>query len=160
MLEIVVVERYRITATKVCTRCGTKPVLQFRLTKGYRASQCRACEAKRLKAYRHSEKGLAWLRLQDRRSNERLKRRLLAELGVEGCTCGESHIACLEFHHSKGSVKVACVATMIRSSKYTVQEIIAEARKCVVLCANCHRKLHYVPVTSPTDNHQWPPNRR
>lgn len=60
-----------------------------------------------------------------------------------GCSlCGENHIACLDFHHINPSDKVRGISQMITSS-YSWDTILKEIEKCVVLCSNCHRKLHY-----------------
>ena len=54
--------------------------------------------------------------------------------------CGEDHPACLDFHHV--GEKDRGVAEMVNfgHSKESIQE---ETDRCVVLCANCHRKEHY-----------------
>jgi transcription elongation factor Elf1 len=55
--------------------------------------------------------------------------------------CGESHFACLEFHHKDPNYKNGNITSMI--SKYTEEEIKKELEKCIILCSNCHKKLHY-----------------
>ena len=54
--------------------------------------------------------------------------------------CGESHPATLDFHH-KGD-KIRGINFMSHWG-YSVNTIKKEIGKCQVLCANCHRKLHY-----------------
>jgi len=56
--------------------------------------------------------------------------------------CGESTSCCLDFHHRDPNLKVAEVAVMPRRGK-SIRNIVAEIEKCDVLCANCHRKLHF-----------------
>lgn len=56
--------------------------------------------------------------------------------------CGENHPACLDFHHVKDEDKYGCVSSMVHAG-YCVKRIEAEIKKCMVLCSNCHRKLHY-----------------
>ena len=58
------------------------------------------------------------------------------------CTqCGESHPAILDFHHPKKEEKEGAVHQFIKQDRY--KKAFEEAAKCVVLCANCHRKHHY-----------------
>ena len=55
--------------------------------------------------------------------------------------CGENHVATLDFHHvirSKSNKKVHLMA-----QQNSWEKITEELKKCIVLCANCHRKLHY-----------------
>jgi L-lysine 2,3-aminomutase len=58
--------------------------------------------------------------------------------------CGESHIACLDFHHISG--KDRAVSSMVVQG-YSKKRILAEISKCVVLCSNCHRKEHWTSST-------------
>ncbi len=55
--------------------------------------------------------------------------------------CGESDNACLDWHHTDPTQKEAGVSHLLcnRSRKSILEEI----DKCICLCANCHRKLHY-----------------
>lgn len=57
-------------------------------------------------------------------------------------TCGESHPACLDFHHKEGNDKDMDVGYMVRQ-KLSMERIMSEIAKCDIVCANCHRKLHY-----------------
>ena len=55
--------------------------------------------------------------------------------------CSEDHPACLEFHHRDRGEKRATISLVIW--RWSRKRIEAEIAKCDVLCANCHRKLHY-----------------
>jgi hypothetical protein len=54
--------------------------------------------------------------------------------------CSESHPAIIDFHH-KGN-KREQVAQMAHYG-YSIESIKKEMEKCDILCANCHRKLHW-----------------
>lgn len=56
--------------------------------------------------------------------------------------CGEDHIACLDFHHRDPSEKDFNISTAVVNG-YGINRIMQEIAKCSILCANCHRKLHY-----------------
>lgn len=59
-----------------------------------------------------------------------------------GCTdCGEKDIRCLDFHHLDSSLKTRCVSEMMMYSIITIKK---EIEKCVLLCANCHRKKTFI----------------
>ena len=55
--------------------------------------------------------------------------------------CGESHPAILDFHHVVKENK-QIVWDLIRNNAFNaaVKEV---TEKCIVLCSNCHRKLHW-----------------
>lgn len=55
--------------------------------------------------------------------------------------CGFNILECLDFHHV--GKKVAAVTVMVRDTNYTLDDLINELSKCVVLCSNCHRKEHH-----------------
>ncbi len=55
--------------------------------------------------------------------------------------CPEKDFVCLDFHHREGESKEEAVSNMVLLG-YSPESILAEASKCDVLCANCHRKVH------------------
>ena len=57
--------------------------------------------------------------------------------------CPENHPACLEFHHRDPKQKDMNISQMWRLG-YSWERLTEEIAKCDVLCANCHRKLHFV----------------
>jgi hypothetical protein len=57
-------------------------------------------------------------------------------------SCGESHPAVLDFHHRNPEEKTTTIAMMIVNG-YALDKVKEEIEKCDILCANCHRKLHY-----------------
>lgn len=63
---------------------------------------------------------------------------IILEAKSSGCfVCDEAEPACLDFHHIKG--KDMIVSAMLGMNDTRVKEEIA---KCVIVCANCHRKIH------------------
>lgn len=53
-------------------------------------------------------------------------------------SCGEEHPTyCMDFHHVDPSEKLFSIG---RAPRANLARLIAEIQKCVVLCANCHRK--------------------
>ena len=61
---------------------------------------------------------------------------------AQGCAvCGEKDPIVLDLHHLDPLIKIAPLSRMVngRSSYATIR---AELEKCVVLCANCHRREH------------------
>lgn len=80
--------------------------------------------------------------------SDRLKRNLQAIREwktSQGCLkCEETFYACLELHHLDPSEKEGDPSTLGQSS---LKKFLKEASKCVVLCANCHRKVHAGLIT-------------
>ena len=59
----------------------------------------------------------------------------------QGCSfCSETFPQCLELHHVNPSEKDKDPSQMFSLSWNKFME---EASKCIVVCANCHRKVHY-----------------
>lgn len=61
--------------------------------------------------------------------------------GLECEICGENRYWVLEFHHKDPSNKESEVASLVRKSNR--DKILKEIKKCLVLCSNCHKDLHY-----------------
>lgn len=57
------------------------------------------------------------------------------------CTiCGIDDFRCLQFHHPNPKKKEFEVAVLARQG--SMKKLVQEIEKCIILCANCHRKLH------------------
>ena len=69
-----------------------------------------------------------------------IKAHLMALKKESGCIrCGERDASCLDYHHVDPTQKVFHLGDVRGRS---LKEIDEEIKKCVVVCANCHRKLH------------------
>ena len=137
--------------TKICNICGEeKPLTEFNFRdkrKGTYRAQCKECLHKRKnELYKTKYKE----RYRDRlKSNKNLHRQLIRQtikdLKSCGCIiCGEKEICCLDFHHLRDkSFEIG------HSMDITLETLLKEVDKCIVLCANCHRKLHAEKITLP-----------
>ena len=67
--------------------------------------------------------------------------------------CGYSKCpAALDYHHRAGTVKRFAVSTWMGGHAHNDQNkklLLKELAKCDVLCANCHRELHWNETNSP-----------
>lgn len=60
----------------------------------------------------------------------------------KGChKCDENDPVCLDFHH-KNEDKEFNIGNALNGRK-ALNKVRKEIQKCIILCANCHRKLHY-----------------
>jgi len=60
-----------------------------------------------------------------------------------GCSiCGERFPYCLGFHHRDGGQKEDTIANMVGHG-FSKKRILAEVEKCILVCANCHSKIHF-----------------
>lgn len=55
--------------------------------------------------------------------------------------CGENYPGCLDFHHKNPEEKDSAVSDLVAKG-YGMETILREIKKCVVLCKNCHTKIH------------------
>ncbi len=73
------------------------------------------------------------------RTNKRVK--LVSLLGNNCWMCGyDKCVEALEFHHVDPSKK--SFGLSVRECQYSWEKIFEEVKKCVLLCANCHREFH------------------
>lgn len=66
---------------------------------------------------------------------------LVKETRLKCAHCGEDHPGILEFHHVDPTAKEFTIGSGWRNASRN--RILEEINKCIVLCANCHRKLHF-----------------
>lgn len=127
---------------KECNRCHeSKPIDQFYRMSRYqdgRQIYCKVCmrgfysrtRAKKPEHYNRVQ--------QDRR--RRITQQIREWKVERGCLkCEERTPECLELHHLDHSEKEHNPSEL---SNHSMNAFLKEAEKCVVLCANCHRKVH------------------
>lgn len=132
---------------KTCCSCKEeKPLTQFNKNKskkdGYN-NMCKDCSRSSSKKYYANNKE-RYKEVSNKRRNEHrsLLREIANEAKSQGCVlCDESSLCCLDFHHKDPSEKEGTISVMIASTTKK-EKVIDEISKCVVLCSNCHRKVH------------------
>lgn len=55
-------------------------------------------------------------------------------------SCGEGNPALLTFHHRREKDKIDTIAHMVTTR--SLRTLVAEVRKCDVMCEQCHSELH------------------
>lgn len=68
--------------------------------------------------------------------------------------CGLMHQAVMEYHHVDAKTKRHTISSMVRNGM-DITEIQKEMAKCVPLCSNCHKIVHYNEERGIVDN-RWP----
>jgi len=64
------------------------------------------------------------------------------------CECGEVDLACLDFHHKDPKKKKFAIANSPRLGLSELA-IFNEIKKCVVICKNCHARIHHKSYQKP-----------
>jgi hypothetical protein len=78
----------------------------------------------------------------DKRRRQKLRVWYLEILNTKYCiSCGEKSTECLDWHHLDPSKKINGVTRMVHD-KMPIKTILQEMDKCIIVCANCHRKIH------------------
>lgn len=67
-----------------------------------------------------------------------INKQLLREYKTKCCICGETMYCCLELHHIKDKLYNISQAVKTLPTPLFIKEI----HKCIVVCSNCHKKLH------------------
>lgn len=58
--------------------------------------------------------------------------------------CGESHPACLQFHHRNKATKSFNISAALKGTEYiSLKKLEEEITKCDILCGNCHALHHW-----------------
>ena len=83
------------------------------------------------------------------RRRRKVKEVLVAEAGGACCVCGYDRDArALHFHHLDPSIKRMEINA--RGAGIALDRLRAEARKCVLVCANCHAEVEAGLITLPS----------
>ena len=71
----------------------------------------------------------------------RRKENLIKVLGSKCCICGYNKvIGALEFHHLIPEEKEYGISA--QGTCHDIEKDLAEVKKCILVCANCHREVH------------------
>jgi len=98
----------------------------------------------------HREKHLGVIVAARKRRRIALNERINAAKASLGCICcSENDPVCLEFHHPDPAEKDFAIGSTKRIG-YSWKKILAEIAKCVVVCSNCHKKLHAGRIALPS----------
>lgn len=85
-----------------------------------------------------NNKQLTYYRCKTRRKRLRI---FINSLKTKCIKCGEDDIRCLDFHHITSN-KIITISRLISQVGWNEDKILKEIDKCILLCANCHRKEH------------------
>jgi hypothetical protein len=92
------------------------------------------------------------------RRKQKLKRMLVEEAGGCCAVCGYNRcIVCLTFHHVNPAQKSFSINMGMGKSIATFR---AEAKKCVLVCANCHGEIEAGVIKSPPAGAKYRPGRK
>lgn len=130
---------------KVCCRCEKDLDINeypFRnKEKNIRHSACKVCwKDIRKESYNKNKDNTLKRNRRNRKKARNWYNEYKTKLKCDNCE--ENHPACLDFHHTNVTDKKVEVSKLINTT-ISIESIIREIEKCIVLCANCHRKLHY-----------------
>ncbi len=132
---------------KICCRCHNKfkaDTHNFNKNvtkKDGLSGHCKECNKEYL--IDHYAQNKSYYKNKTKKSKEIVKRWYKKyKSGLKCIKCGENHPACIEFHHVGLEKKEKNIAAMI-SQGSSINKIKREISKCIVLCSNCHHKLHY-----------------
>lgn len=127
---------------KICSVCKiAKPGNHFHNSKrfkGGKVGNCKSCQKERNKKHYEENKD-AYLTRSAAQRVEQLQQFKDWKATLSCIACGEAEITCLEFHHKDPNVKEFLISDYRR---FNTPKWLEEVKKCVCLCANCHRKVH------------------
>lgn len=130
---------------KKCTLCKEEKPLSDYYSKGKgKHSRCKKCCS--LYQKKHYQNNKQDYKERAYKSNRKISKRNKLYFKKykqnKGCYfCNESEPCCLDFHHLDPSAKEKNISYMTKSAN-SIETILKEVEKCIVVCSNCHRKLH------------------
>jgi len=100
-------------------------------------------EKKKKIAKRHYDKHSEKVKAKTKANKEKARQKWRDYKATLACVqCGENHPATFDFHHVVRKPDNKKVNRLLANSNYKAALKEIEER-CIVLCANCHRKLHH-----------------
>ena len=125
---------------RTCSVCKIeKDFSEFHRKKSGHSYMCKDCRKDYMK--KHYKKNKETYILKAKQGHEKAKEWYKEYKNSLKCEkCGENHPGCLDFHHKDPNEKEFTISKVVTKGK---KKLLEEISKCIVLCSNCHRKLHY-----------------
>ena len=128
--------------TKRCSKCGeVKPVSEFNKNdtkKDGLQTHCKEC-VKKYKQKHYSENKKYYIDKAKEYKQKCRENLNLFKSSLKCSICGESRWWVLDFHHLDPTEKENNISNLIESPKKLQKEL----EKCIVVCSNCHRDIHF-----------------
>ena len=130
--------------TKICNICeAEKSIDEFlwrNKQKGLKHHSCRLCY-KELRKKSYEKNRDYYINKSSKRRKTTAKWYKEFKLNKKCHFCCESESVFLDFHHIDETTKNYNISSL-RYNTYSIDKIKEEIDKCVILCSNCHRKVH------------------
>ena len=133
----------------ICNQCNNDlPEENFswrNKSSGKRNNKCKSCHREYVKEhYNENKKEYIDRAKLSKKVYVKRNQEFLSEIKdkLKCSECFEDHPAVLDFHHIDPIYKEKNVSRMIYDG-VSIKNIEKEIDKCIVLCSNCHRKLHW-----------------
>lgn len=131
-------------STKICGTCGelkdSRDYHKNPSKKDGLQSMCKSCRKDYHRAHYLANKDK--YKLRNANVREYLRTYIKRYKRLCGCSkCNDRRHYVLDFHHTSG--KDFTIGEAINNN-IAIDTLKAEIRKCVVLCANCHREYHHL----------------
>lgn len=129
---------------KICCRCKQElDVKNFKSNKRKNDGlQCQCIECQKIYRRDHYLKNKQKYLNKTKKRKEEFRSWFLEFKKTLKCKlCGNTHPACLDFHHRNPNDKEKTVSQMVNT--LSKKKLLEEINKCDVLCANCHRIFHF-----------------
>jgi predicted HNH restriction endonuclease len=96
----------------------------------------------KLYAAKHYEANSKAIKASTKIRNKTLKAQWAEFKSTLSCMeCGIDHPAVLDFHHIEPEMKTGSIHKFVQAKRW--KRAFEEVEQCIVLCANCHRIVHY-----------------
>lgn len=106
-------------------------------------TRCKVCDSELARANYHLKYKQSTLKRAYKRKDELFAWYQELKQKLSCSKCGDKRFYVLDFHHREKDDKFKSISNMIAQG-FSKQRILDEMDKCNILCANCHRELHYL----------------
>lgn len=134
---------------KVCSKCSTEKLASefytSTRTKDGLQSRCKQCNKTDHEQHYVKDKQKYVARSRTRRLRIAEEYATWKSMQV-CCKCGESDEVCLDAHHLDPSQKEYSLSKL-GMEEFGSNKWNDELAKCIIVCANCHRKIHKYDLT-------------